>query len=273
MKKMMILILGLISIPSVGYSSDIDQEVNFCLEQVKAGIEQIQEAKFLECGFSGDMWNEKEQTQYCENIRIAPDTFNEIVDWDWNRKEALKNCFLDNTGVSKYSVDEEVPKFCWTEPSKYIPVKDLDGERASHSTIEYDYNQDGYSDYLFMEVANVAKRKEKPRRSAYFHYVLCISDSASFKRHITNIPASHNDPGWNDMHTSVDQEGELLHISRSYFERNWGTSDRKTSYRYSKAKGKFEVVKDSPPDKESYGYTHLLEILPSPSQNVPKQKQ
>jgi hypothetical protein len=271
MKKMMILMLGLISIPSVGYSSDIDQKVNFCLEQRKASIEQIQEAKFLECGFSGDMWNEKEQTQYCENIKTTPDTFNEIVSWDWARKEALENCFLDKTGIPEYSVDKKVPKFCWAKPSKSIPVKYLEDERASHSTIEYDYNLDGYSDYLFMEVANLADRKGKPRRPAYLHYVLCISGSASFKRHITDIPASHYDPGWNEMNTSIDQKGDLLHISRSYFERNWGTSDRETSYRYSKAKGKFEVVKDSPPDKESYGYTHLLEILPS--QDASNQKQ
>lgn len=136
------------------------------------------------------------QAKMCSTPQSSPD---KVFQGQELREDALKACWLKPTGVPLYH-EVDAPKPCKAVSASYIPVKEAIKDDLSvwHTPIEYDYNKDGLTDHLFMEVGNLLHRKN-------IQYVLCMSKSGHYRRHITDIKTSYDDPGFAEFKSDISQ--------------------------------------------------------------------
>ena len=109
---------------------------------------------------------------------------------------------------------------------------------VENGLIRYDYNNDGQSDYVFLEAKGEQSR-----------VIICMSTGNQHRRHITDINI-HSGSGFGSYDYNITQNGATLEVDIQYFEHNAGSSYRKTSYQYQANTKKFKIINT---ESESYG--------------------
>lgn len=209
----------------------------YCQNYAAKAVQQNKSNLSLSCGFTGLRWNNDQKGQYNWCLTVSKTITDKE---DQARSTDLAQCQTNkNTSTSKSALP--LPALCKSTTAQ--PVKSFD-QAFRYQTqsvtpvqpnglIQYDFNQDTQTDYLFLERTNTDQVR----------LVQCMSMGRSWKRLLSDMEYSaKGDTLFGTDYTFV-RKGSGLHITIDYFAHNDGSCITTAQYHYNTASKAFKLVK------------------------------
>lgn len=117
-----------------------------------------------------------------------------------------------------------------SKPKNYTPIN------AAKNIIRHDFNNDKFTDYIFIELM-----KKAPQDKARF--VICTSSRKNHIRRLPNFSIHINTkPDFQNIYERIEWKNNQLILSTFKSEHNWGSDDEIAHYRYDTKRNDFILV-------------------------------
>jgi len=211
-----------------------------CQSYARDAVEQNNKNISANCGFTGLRWNsDKEgQKQWCLTTRKAITAKENNI-----RKKMLEGCFIKKSSRTNPRNQPNIPKACRDPSGNYLPIRYLySGYRyetvlsvpvGKHGLIQYDFNADGYKDYVF------AERDTKNR----IRLTSCLSNASDkYQRRLTGINFYADSYSLSSEQYAISRQNASLNISINSFGHNEGSCFANGIYSYKPNTQQFEMI-------------------------------